>query len=83
MSAAEAITLFKNFFRSVDGENTVIMAGDTVRKVGGEAIGIVEFIDDSPYWGETVERAYVIFDHGVAGLSSDYLLAEEIELVKV
>ena len=81
MSAEEAIDHFKNFFRA-SNSIAVIMAGDTVSRLSDGAIGIVEFIDDSPYYGETVERAYVIFDHGAAGLSSDYLLAEEIELVK-
>ncbi len=81
MSISEATALVINLFRATDDNLSVIMAGDRVRKVGSSAVGIVEFIGDSPYWGETEQRAYVLFYEGDKLASSDYLLSEEIELV--
>lgn len=77
MSVSEVKHLVIEFFRT-GSTSDVIMAGDTVRNKAGH-IGIVKFIDISPYWCEEkqgVERAYVVYAD-----CTDYCLEGEIELV--
>lgn len=82
MSVSEATAFVLTLFRA-DNTSGVIMAGDAVRKVGSSEVGIVQFIAQSPYYGEKVQRAYVEYRDDAGKLvSTDYLLEGEISLVK-
>lgn len=83
MSIQDFASILGISFIRTGSASDVIMAGDTVKRLSDKWIGTVQFIRESPYYGEDVERAYVLFDDvEYGGKSTDYLLVEEIELVK-